>query len=145
MNWIIRSTKTVRFHTNIKEVLKPIWEDLKEYNWVIADLDFMSDTEIPVNLNTDYFILKYHEFEKIYKSDAQIIWGIVSAVPKNCDLNLSIISTLSAEDENVWKCDQFLISESFVEIVAFDSGYTILKFMNQQLSNKFKNYFGKKQ
>lgn len=50
--------------------------------------------------------------------------------------------TISAEDSDVWENDKFKIPNSFVEIVAFDSGYTILKFKDKLLSEKFKNYFG---
>ncbi|MCU7614868.1 hypothetical protein N0B16_10505 [Chryseobacterium sp. GMJ5] len=143
MNWIIRSTKTVKYHTNLQEVLKPIWEVLKEYNWVLTDLDFISDTEVPINFDHDYFILNHDEFEKVYNSETQIIWGIISAVPRSHEINLSLISKFSAENEKVWKPDQFLIPESFLEIIAFDSGYTIVKFRNKDMSNKFKNHFGR--
>jgi hypothetical protein len=142
MNWIIRSTKSIKFHTNLHEVLKPIWEDLFEYNWVLTDLDFMSDdNEIYIDFDHDYFILNKEQFEKLYQSDTQIIWGIISAIPKNAELNTNLISNLSAEDLNAWKSNEFLIPESYVEIVAFDSAYTIVKFKDEKLSNKFKEYF----
>lgn len=143
MNWIIRSTKKVKFHTNLQEILKPIWNNLTEYDWVLTDLDYMSDKELPINFNHDYFILNQEQFKLLYQSDAQIIWGIISAVPKNSELNTNLISSLSAEDKNVWICDQFMINESIVEIVAFDSGYTIVKFKDEKLSNTFKDYFQK--
>ncbi|WP_223605817.1 hypothetical protein [Chryseobacterium sp. OSA05B] len=56
-------------------------------------------------------------------------------------MDLNLISNLSAEDENVWKPNQHLIKESYLEITAFDSGYTIVKFKDKKLSNKFKAYF----
>lgn len=143
MNWIIRSTNTLKFHTNLQEVLKPIWNDLTEYGWVITDLDYISDIELPINFDYDYFILNQEQFKQIYQSDTQIIWGIISAVPKNSELKTNLISHLSAEDEKVWICDQFMIAESIVEIVAFDSSYTIVKFKDEKLSNTFKDYFQK--
>lgn len=102
----------------------------------------MCDSKIPINFDHDYFILESKEFETIYNSDVQIIWGIISAVPENCKFNIELISELSSEDEKAWQSDKFLISESILEIVAFDSGYTIIKFRNLELSNKFKEYFG---
>lgn len=143
MNWIIRSAKKVKFHTNLQEILKPIWNELTEYDWVLTDLDYISDEELPINFNYDYFILNQEHFKLLYQSDAQIIWGIISAVPKNFELNTNLISSLSAEDKNVWTCDQFMITESIVEIFAFDSGYTIVKFKDEKLSNTFKDYFQK--
>lgn len=141
MNWVIRSIKTVKFHTNLKEILKPIWKDLASYDWILADLDYMSDIEIPISFDFDYFLLSHEEFEKVYHSDAQIIWGIISAIPGNIKIDIQKISTLSAENLNVWKNNEFQIPESILEITAFDSGYTIVKFKDQILSEKFKNYF----
>ncbi|AZA51586.1 hypothetical protein [Chryseobacterium sp. G0201] len=141
MNWIIRSTKIVKLHTNLYEVIKPIWEGLSDYDWVLTDLDFMSDDEIPINFDRDYFVLNNEEFETLYQSRTQIIWGIISAVPTNTQLDLNLISNLSAEDEKAWKPNEFLIEESFLEIVAYDSGYTIVKFKDEKLSNQFKEYF----
>ncbi|MCW3170154.1 hypothetical protein OMO38_16630 [Chryseobacterium sp. 09-1422] len=141
MNWIIRSTKTVKYHTNLKEILKPIWENLGDYHWIITDIDFMSDTELPINFNADYFFLTHAEFERIFQSNAQIIWGIISAVPQDSAIDFGKVSTLSAENICVWECNEFQIHQSIVEITAFDSGYTIVKFKDQKLSEKFKDYF----
>lgn len=141
MNWIIRTTKTVRFHTNLHEILKPIWNDLKEYNWMLTDLDFISDQKTPINFEHDFFILNREQFKEVYESDTQIIWGIISAVPKGINLDKNFISNLSAEHEKVWKPDKFLIDESFLEIVAFDSGYTIIKFKDEKFSKSFREYF----
>ncbi|MDR6489214.1 hypothetical protein J2799_003753 [Chryseobacterium vietnamense] len=141
MNWIIRSTKKVEFHTNLREVLKPIRNDLATYKWILTDLDFISDKQLPINFDEDYFILDSMEFEKLYHSNTQIIWGIISAVPNNIESDSLLISKLSAEDSIVWKPDQFLVPESILEIIAFDSGYTLVKFKDKNLSDTFKDYF----
>ncbi|MGE8431028.1 hypothetical protein [Chryseobacterium joostei] len=142
MNWIIRSTKKVKFHTNLQEVLKPIWEDLSAYSWILTDLDFVSNEQpIPINFDEDFFLLDHQQFEQLYKSNPQVIWGIVAAVPGNIEPDTSLISKLSAEDSPVWESNHFLIQESILEIIAFDSGYTILKFKDKKISDKFKEYF----
>lgn len=141
MNWIIRSTKKVKFHTNLHEVLKPIWNDLAAYKWILTDLDFISDQPLPINFDENYFVLDDQAFEKLYTSNTQIIWGIISAVPNNIEPDTSLVSRLSAEDTSVWESDHFFIQESMLEIIAFDSGYTIVKFNDQNLSYKFKEYF----
>nr|WP_315029679.1 hypothetical protein [uncultured Chryseobacterium sp.] len=142
MNWIIRSTKKVKFHTNLQEILKPIWKDLNVYKWILTDLDFISnELPIPINFDEDFFILDYYQFEQLYESNPQVIWGIISAIPNTISPDISLISTLSAEDPNVWKTNYFSIEESILEIIAFDSGYTIIKFKNIDLSDKFKGYF----
>ncbi|MCS3532987.1 hypothetical protein [Chryseobacterium sp. JUb7] len=113
MNWVIRSTKTIRFHTNLHEILKPIWNDLTEYDWVLSDLDFISDETIPINFDHDYFILNQEQFKELYQSYTQIIWGIISAVPKNIDLDKNLIAELSTEDKKVWIKDDFLSPNLF--------------------------------
>lgn len=141
MNWIIRSTKKVKFHTNLQEVLKPIWDDLIIYNWILTDLDFISEQPLPINFDEDFFVLDNPEFEKLYQSNTQMIWGIISAVSNSIEPDASLISKLSAEDSIVWESNHFLIQESILEIIAFDSGYTIVKFKEKNLSDKFKEYF----
>ncbi|WP_426479424.1 hypothetical protein ACP3T3_08275 [Chryseobacterium sp. CBSDS_008] len=142
MNWIIRTTKKVKFHTNLQEVLKPIWDNLGVYHWILADLEFTPNGQpIPINYDQDFFILNHQQFEQLYKSSPQIIWGIISAVPNNLKPDTSFISNLSAEDSLVWEPNHFFIKESILEIIAFDSGYTIVKFKEKNLSDKFKEHF----
>ncbi|WP_312296465.1 hypothetical protein [Chryseobacterium sp.] len=141
MNWIIRSTKKVKFHTNLQEVLHPVWKELSLYHWVMTDLDFICDDPIPINFDHDFFVLDHEQFECIYNSNTQFIWGIIAAVPHTAGNSSSSISQLSAEDPEVWKSNHFLIAESILEIIAVDSGYTIVKFKDKSLSEKFKNYF----
>jgi len=141
MNWIIRSTKKVKFHTNLHEVLKPIWNNLAIYKWILTDLDFISDQTLPINFDKDYFVLDHPEFEQLYQSNTQIIWGIISAIPNTIEPDTSAFSVLSAENTSVWEPDHFLIPESVLEIIAFDSGYTLVKFKDINLSDIFKEYF----
>lgn len=141
MNWVIRSTKKVKFHTNIQEILKPIWKDLPIHNWLLIDLDFVSDNEIPINFERDFFILNHQQFKQIYHSRTQIIWGIIAAVPIHIELDPTKLSSPSAEDPEVWHNGYFSIPESVLEIIAFDSGYTIVKFKDEKLSDIFKEYF----
>lgn len=142
MSWIIRSTKKVKFHTNLHEVLKPIWNALAMYQWIITDLEFIPNgLPVPINYDYNFFILNHQQFELLYKSSPQIIWGIISAVPDTIEPDTSLLSNLSAEDSVVWKPDHFLVPESVLEIVAFDSGYTLVKFKDNNLSDTFKEYF----
>lgn len=60
---------------------------------------------------------------------------------KNIDLDKNLIAELPTEDKKVWIKDDFFIAESFLEIVAFDSGYTIIKFKDEKISHRFKEYF----
>lgn len=62
-------------------------------------------------------------------------------MPRSSDYNTDLISILSAEDQKIWKPNHFMISESIIEITALDGSSTIIKFKDEKLSDKFKNYF----
>ncbi|WP_136669326.1 hypothetical protein [Flavobacterium sp. H122] len=140
MNWIIRNTKKIKFHTNLSETLKPILENIENYNWFLCDLDFMSDKSLPINFDEDYFKLNNEEFLKIVNSETQIIWGVISAIPKNIEIDENNLPFVEG-NELIWKNDNFQVKNSVIEIIAFDSSYTIVKFKNHILSEKFKAYF----
>jgi len=143
MNWVIKNSKKIKYQTDLENILKPIWNELLNFNWIITDVDFLTDNEIPLNFDENNFLLNKIEFEKLMKSDTQIIWGIISAVNNEYKIDEKKLSEISAESLDVWKNDKFLIPESYLEIIAFDSGYTILKFKDERVSEMFKNYFGK--
>ncbi|MFP3832981.1 hypothetical protein [Chryseobacterium sp. SIMBA_028] len=108
----------------------------------MTDLDFVSNEQlIPINFDEDFFLLDHQQFEQLYKSNPQVIWGIVAAVPNNTNPDIALLSNLSVEDTNVWNVNHFSVPESILEIIAIDSGYTIVKFKDKKISDKFKDYF----
>lgn len=142
MNWILRKTDKLEFHTNLTELLHPIFEDLKNFNWVLSDLDFIAHEEIPIEFGEDYYILDEKEFEKLAKARVQIIWGVISAIPKSEAMELDKNNLPYVEgNDDIWKDGNLQLPNSLIEIIAFDSSYTIIKFKNLNLSEKFKRYF----
>ena len=134
----------MEFHTYLNILLKPIIDEIANLNWFISDLDFMTgDIDgIPINFSQEYFFLSNTEFKDLLNSNTQIIWGVISAIPENINVNIDESNLPFAEDNDlVWKNDNFQIEESVIEIIAYDSSYTIIKFKNLELSNKFKTYF----
>ena len=102
----------------------------------------MSDSPLPINFDKDYFILKNEDFQKIADSRTQIIWGVISAVPKSFAVEVDTENLPFVEGNDlVWENGNLQVNNSEIEIIAFDSSYTIVKFTNQSLSEKFKNYF----
>jgi len=142
MNWIIKNTSKIDFHTNLKEILKPISTDLDNYNWFLCDLDFITEKTLPINLDENYFILNNKDFQKNVNSQTQIIWGVISAVPKNINIEINENDLPFVEGNDlVWENGNLQVNKSEIEIIAFDSAYTIVKFNSQTLSEKFENYF----
>lgn len=81
MNWIIKRSKKLKFHTDLRSLIIPIWDDVRSFNWLISDLEFMSSDPVPLNYDHDYFILLPEEFNVLAHADVQIIWGVISGVP----------------------------------------------------------------
>ncbi|RZJ40138.1 MAG: tetratricopeptide repeat protein, partial [Chryseobacterium sp.] len=84
----------------------------------------------------DYYLerAKYYYEKDDYQNALNDYKQVIKIDPNN-------ILNLSCESNEVWEENVFLIPDSIVEIVAFDSGYTILKFKEEKLSEQFKNYF----
>jgi len=142
MNWIIQNSDKLEFHTNLKEILKPILDVVKSFNWVISDFDFTTDKELPINHNRDFFVLSDQEFNKILNSDVQFIWGVISGFGKDEEIIIDKNNLPFAEGNDlIWENGNIQISNSIMEIIAFDSTFTIIKFKDKNLSDIFKEYF----
>ena len=75
-------------------------------------------------------------------SDTQIVWGVFSAFNKTTKLDLNYEELPYAEgNDSIWSNGNLQLKESEIEIIAFDSSYTIVKFTNNELSKKFKDFF----
>lgn len=142
MNWIIQNTDKLDFHTDLKALLKPILEEIESFKWVISDCDFISDIAIPINYEQDFFILTHEEFREIINSQTQFIWGVISGFDKNDEILIDENNLPFVEGNDlIWENGNFQIENSIIEIIAFDSSYTIIKFKDKNLSDKFKRYF----
>lgn len=142
MNWILEKSNKLDFHTNLAKILEPLKINFKNYKWVFNDIDFMSDDILPINLDDDYFILNDLELNKILDVHTQFIWGIISAVPLDEEVILLSNDLPFIEgNDSIWNNNIFQIINSEIEIIPFDSSYTIVKFKNKLLSDKFKMFF----
>lgn len=147
MDWIIRNTKKLRCHTNLNNLLNSNWIELSEYDWFMSNLDVINyadydGIELPIDFRDDYFLPTANDFETIIKSDLQVIWGVIAAVPKDEQPIFDKINFPFVEgNEAVWDENYFQLQNSIVEITAWDSSYTIVRFRDEKLSEKFRNYF----
>ncbi|MTH16277.1 hypothetical protein [Flavobacterium sp. LC2016-01] len=144
MNWIIKNSKKLDYHTNLNNLLNSLWIDISEFNWVVSDLDIVnfSKQELSIDLTKNYSLVKSEDFKKLVETDFQIIWGVISAVKKTENPIFDKKNFPFAEgNDNVWDNDKFQVENSFFEITAWDSSYTIVKFKDAELSKKFKTYF----
>jgi hypothetical protein len=144
MNWIISDSNKMEYHTHLNAVLKPIEDDIKDMNWIISDLDYFPDiiTDLPVDLSHDYFVLSPEDFRTLVDANTQIIWGVFLGIPSTSPLEVDKEHLPYAEfNELIWKNGNIQHPSAQIEIVCFDSSYTIVKFRDEYMSDKFKAYF----
>lgn len=144
MNWIIRKSDKLSGHTYLNEVLIPILEDLKGFNWLLSDLEFeyTGINELPINMDEDCFLLSENEFHKLLNSDVQIYWGVILGIPSSISIEIDKDNLPYAEGNGVVvKNGNIQHTDAQIEVVCYDSGYTIVKFRDTYLSDKFKIYF----
>lgn len=145
-SYIIDKTQKLSFHTNLNQLLIPIIDDISCYDWIISDLEIMGHKEGILEDLSDQ-VISYEIFKKLIESkDLQVIWGVFTAIPKSSLRNEDIKSLVKVPfadgNSSLWKKPlEFQYQEAEVEIVYFDSSYTIIKFKDERMTNKFKDYF----
>jgi hypothetical protein len=145
MNWIIKESKKLQFHTNLEILLYPILNEIKDWKWIFSDIEFVGSSDrLPINFEDDYFILQYEDLKTIMDNQIQIFWGALIAVPNDYEFKFNNFNELPYVEgnDNIWNNDYFQINEALMEIDCFDGSYTIIKFKDLNLSIKFRDYFG---
>ncbi|WP_448702486.1 hypothetical protein ACFGVR_09050 [Mucilaginibacter sp. AW1-3] len=142
MNWVIRYSDKIKFHTHLHEVLAPLREEIKDYNWIITDVETGPYPEgFLINREDECFILSPAQFDQVLNADVQFYWGMILGVPKVFDIVVDNANLPFVEGRLIWKNGNIQYPEAELEIVCFDSSYTIVKFANEELSKKFHDHF----
>lgn len=143
MDWILYGGRTFRFHTHLQEVLAPIKNDIKDFKWFLSDLDYIADNaNIPINFDQDHFILNKDEFQSLLYHDMQFIWGSIFGFREESEILFNPDSLPYVEgNEIIWKLGNIQIPDAVIEIDCFDSGATIVKFSDENLSKKFRDFY----
>lgn len=144
LNWIISKSDKLSYHTNLQVLLAPIFTETKELCWLISDLEYNPDyqTGLPVDYEHEYFVLSPSEFQNLIASDVQIIWGVILGIPAGTIIKVDEYNLPFAEfNDLIWKNGNIQHPDAVIEIDCVDSSYTIVKFKDEHLSDKFKAYF----
>jgi hypothetical protein len=76
------------------------------------------------------------------KTEIQIIWGVFVGILKTQEIEPSQIDLPFADGNGqIWKNGNLQVEQAKIEIIAWDSSYTIVKFTDPSMSEKFKAYF----
>lgn len=69
VNWIIRNTSKLKFHTNLKVLLEPIQDEISNLKWLISDLEMNTYQlkYLPVNHDKEWFLISAEEMKVLCK------------------------------------------------------------------------------
>lgn len=138
------------FHSYLHIILKSILNEIRELNWLCNNVgisfDYLPFQETTASLklmeaNFDYprsCDLTGSEFYEILtKQQNQYIWGVFSAF-RGLVPEIPIEKQPYADgNEEIWKKPEvFQTEDAEMEIICFDSTYTILKFKDESLAKR---------
>ncbi len=134
------------YYTYMKKLFQAIENEQTKYNWLITNYEcYPNDEKISHIFSKEYIWISGEQFtEIINKEDFQFIWGVLSGFSKEITLEEVLKYELPFADgyEGFW-IDNVELQHPFdnVEIVAWDSSLTIIISKDDNIVEKFMNYF----
>ena len=138
--------KGEKYYTYLKKVFDAIDNKQKDYNWLITDCECYPDNQgIKELLDKEYCWLSGEELtEVINQEDFQWIWGVLSGFDKSIELSeiLKYDLPYANEYEGFWNKPLTLQHPlSKVEIVPFDSSFTLIFSKEKEIIDLFTSSF----
>jgi hypothetical protein len=149
MALILDKTKQLDFHTDMGEVIKPFKEEMKSLNWILTNQDYIlfdqSEKGFVDKLDNESEIIYFEGLEllEILESrEIQFIWGVFCGTKEKIGILAPEEMPYADLNSDIWtKPDEFLLASSEIEIICFDSNYTIAKFRDPKLEARWKMKF----
>ena len=138
--------KGERFYTYLSKVFTAIEGTQTKYNWLITDcVCYPQSPDIAAMLSQEFCWLSGDRLTSIVqKEDFQWIWGVLSGFDPDISREDVLRYPLPYADEygGFWK-NPLSIQHPLAstEIVAWDSGSTMLFSKRKEIVNAFRNYF----
>lgn len=149
MTLILYDTKQLEFHTDMGEIIKPFKEELKSLNWILMNQEFTlldyKNKGVVDKLDHESEIIQFDGQELLdilENREIQFIWGVFCGTKNKIEkLDHDQIPYADMNSEIWTKPDKFLLPNSEIEIICFDSSYTIIKFKDSELEKRWKTKF----
>lgn len=149
MTLILGDSEQIDFHTDLNKLIKPFKKEFLSLNWLLTDQEYVildsNQKEIKAHLDYESEKIEFegHELlELIENRNIQFIWGVFCGIKGK--IPAISIDELPYADGNseIWtEPDKFLLEESEFEIICIDSSYSIVKFRDKRLEERFKKEF----
>lgn len=157
MNIILRHSKRMPVHTDLKPIFTSFNGLQNEFHWLLTDLmlnyypanflSFSRDAKIFTCLedSQNSFLFDGESLTKlIFSHDIQFIWGVLSALPKDVEIDLKQLAVTPYAQDNptFWSSNpQIQHPLAVAEIVCWDSSLTLFLSKHQVLEKRFRTYF----
>jgi hypothetical protein len=149
VNTILRESAKMPFHTDIQAVFRAFGGRQKEFNWLLTDIEAYGVPALSLLRETSQSFLWLAGTELTLlleeaEHSVQFIWGVLSGFRPEVDAEHQPLDIYPFANGNsaLWQPDvqiQHPLAE--VEIVCWDSGYTMLLSRDQDLTQRFRSYF----
>ncbi len=148
MNTILDSYDQMPYHTDLAMVCRALGGRQKEYDWLITDFECNTHPDqFPYDPQGKPRWLSGQELtELVEKNDIQFIWAALSGFRSdvNIDLNNLEVEPLAEGHPTLWdEKVSIQYPSATVEIVCWDSTFTILLSKDDDLSQRFRSFFPK--
>ena len=141
------------YQTNLGELLALLGHQVENLNWLVTDLRCLSLGDWPPLIeiweSQSYDSEPYYSvvpgkmlYETFVGRDLQVVWGVFCGV--NGDVPAIPLEKLPYADGNrrIWtEPEAFQLAGSEIEIIAFDSTFTLMKFRDESLGLQFLESF----
>jgi len=149
MTQIIRQTNKLKYHTDLREIIKPFRTEFASYNWLLTNqeyilLDFDKKNVVDkLDHDVDRIIFSGPELLEIVDNrEIQFVWGVFCGFKNNIpDLDSKELPVADCNPQIWTDPDKFFLAQSEIEIICFDSSSTIIRFRDPSLEDKFAKYF----
>jgi hypothetical protein len=129
------------YHTMLRKLLLIIENYVKERYWFLSDWE---GNFYPTGIHKagKEIVITGNKLLEIIDSDFQLIWGVLSGSKNNYN---NVLQPPTAEsNDDLWKPGyKIQNAQSDIEIVAWDSSYTLISSSDKNVLNKFYSFFGK--
>jgi hypothetical protein len=147
MTIILEESTKLDFHTDLKAIVDPFKDEFKAMNWLVTAIDYLEldNKGKEVELNNGTYAVEYSGQElmdMLTEHNLQFSWGIFAgfnkSIPKIIEPELLFVDC----NELIWtEPEKYLIPTADIEIICWDNSATILKFKDNQLAERFIEYF----
>jgi hypothetical protein len=136
------------YHTDVRMVFHALGGRQKEFNWLVSNLEVNNHPDLfPYDPHNQVSWLSGQEFSEIVEeNDIQFIWAVLSGFSPNANIDVNVLQVVPFADGNpaLWEKNVAVQHpEALVEIVCWDSTYTMLLSKDNDLSQRFRQFFPK--